>query len=294
MNRARIRRWYREALTIRRFEEGLIDLFRNGWITGTMHLSIGQEIAPVILADHLNERDVVCASHRGHAALLALTQAYQELLRELLGLDGLVTQGKGGSQHLCVPGRYYSNGILGGMVPVAAGIAQGFKHQASGNIAVVFLGDGALGQGVVYETFNLASLLELQLLFLVEDNGVSQSTPITQHLSGSIFARFAAFGIPVQEVRHDEFEHLDDSLAAAVASLRRGRGPHAIIVQTKRLCGHSVNSIDSAPRDLSDDPLLALEKLLCWRDVDDCRQAAAERVKAYFSSVGPHLETGKK
>ena len=140
-----IRDWCSKVRKIRAFELALAALYRQGCFGGTMHLSIGQEIVPVARADHLQGRDVVFASHRGHAPFLAVTNGYEDLLRELLGLEGMATAGRGGSQHLCVPGRFYSNGILGGMAPIAAGFAQGFKHAASHDIATVFLGDGSLG-----------------------------------------------------------------------------------------------------------------------------------------------------
>ena len=159
--------------------------------------------------------------------------------------DG-VCGGVGGSQHLCAPG-FLSNGVLGGTVPNAAGIALAKKLDGADDISVVFIGDGTLGEGVVYETLNLASLWRLPLLVVCEDNGWAQSTPSTTNLSGSIAARFAAFDIPVAEIDTTDVIAIHDLAGREIEATRHG-GPRALVLHTYRLCHHSKND-DNRPED---------------------------------------------
>lgn len=234
--------WYRKALFIRRFEEALVGLYRQGLISGTLHLSLGQEVGAVALGSHLGPRDVVFSNHRSHGALLALTEEAEALLRELVGDEGGLCGGIGGTQHLCIPGRFYSNGILGGMVPVATGYAAAARTDAEGRVVAVFLGDGALGEGVVYEAFNLAALWRLPILFVIEDNGVSQSTPKAQHLAGDVTARLEAFGIATEVVDCADILGLEAAAREAVDALRGASGPRGLVLESVRLGGHSINS----------------------------------------------------
>lgn len=233
---------YRRMRLIREFEESLPRLYREGIISGTGHLCLGQEAGTVAVIAALNEADVVFSNHRGHGHFLALTGDAPGLLRELMGRPDGLCGGKGGSQHLCLPGRFFSNGILGGMVPCATGYAVALQASGAGNLVVVFLGDGALGEGVVYESFNLASLWRLPILFVIEDNGYSQSTPKARHLAGQISLRLEAFGIETQVVASTDLLRLWTSAEESVSRVRIGAGPCCLIFESPRLCGHSVNS----------------------------------------------------
>lgn len=233
---------YRRMFLIRGFEEALPPLYRAGLITGTGHLCLGQEATAVAVGAALGDEDVIFSNHRGHGHFLALTGDAPGLLRELLGLGDGLCGGVGGSQHLCVPGRFYSNGILGGMMACATGYAAAVQSAAPHRAVVGFLGDGALGEGVVYEAFNLASLWRLPILFVVEDNGYSQSTPKSRHLAGQIPARLEAFGIPADSLATTDLRQLWPVVREALAGVRAGAGPRGIVVEAPRLCGHSVNS----------------------------------------------------
>jgi len=160
---ARSLRFYRRMLSIRRFEETLLDLFDRGLLNGTTHCCIGQEANCVAVMEHLREEDHVFSNHRCHGHYLARMWDALGLLAEIMGKEAGICGGLGGSQHICAPG-FKSNGVQGGIVPVAAGIAMAKRLRGIDALSVVFVGDGTLGEGVVYETLNIASLWQLPLL----------------------------------------------------------------------------------------------------------------------------------
>lgn len=239
-------RLFRRMLAIRRFEEALLRLFDQGALTGTTHCCIGQEADAVAVVEHLRPGDHLFSNHRCHGHYLAWTGDAVGLFAEVMGRRSGVCGGVGGSQHLCAEG-FKSNGILGGTVPAAAGIALAQKLRGDRGVSVVFVGDGTLGEGVVYETLNLGSLWRLPLWVVVEDNGWSQSTPVAMNLAGSMRARFEAFGLPVREVETTDVAVLDGVAAEEAETLRRERTPRVLLVHTYRLCHHSKND-DDRPR----------------------------------------------
>ncbi len=186
-------------LGIRLFEEALLDLYRSQGLSGTTHTSVGQEAIAAGTLRHLRPGDGVVSNHRCHGHYLAAGGDAGTLLDEIRGNRGGACRGVGGSQHVHFD-RFFSNGILGGMVPVGGGLALADKIRGTGAAVVAFLGDGALGEGVVYETLNLAALWQLPLLFVLENNLYAQSTPQHLNLSGTIRGRFDAFGIENVEV----------------------------------------------------------------------------------------------
>jgi TPP-dependent pyruvate/acetoin dehydrogenase alpha subunit len=238
---------YRRMRYIRRFEERLLELFDVGLLNGTTHACIGQEADCVAVMEHLQDSDHVFSNHRCHGHYLAKTGDARGLLAEIMGLPEGVCGGIGGSQHLAAPG-FKSNGVQGGIVPAAAGIAMSYQLDESDAISVVFIGDGTLGEGILYESLNLASLWDLPLLVVVEDNGWSQSTPSHANLAGSISGRFEAFGVTVEEVDSTDVLEISQSAARAVSHVREQRRPCALVVHTYRLCHHSKND-DNRPRD---------------------------------------------
>jgi acetoin:2,6-dichlorophenolindophenol oxidoreductase subunit alpha len=239
-------RRYRRMVMIRRFEETLLRLFDEGVLNGTTHCCIGQEADAVGVIEHLTDRDHVFSNHRCHGHYLARTGDAVGLLAEVMGLPEGVCSGIGGSQHLCAPG-FMSNGVLGGTVPNAAGIAMAAQLEHSDAVSVVFVGDGALGEGIIYETLNLASLWSLPLLVVCEDNGWAQSTPKANGLAGSVPARFEAFGIPVRHLDTTDVEEIASAAGEEVADTR-GAGPRALVIETYRLCHHSKND-DNRPEE---------------------------------------------
>jgi acetoin:2,6-dichlorophenolindophenol oxidoreductase subunit alpha len=238
-------RLYRRMRFIRRFEETLLALFEEGVLNGTTHACIGQEADPVAVIEHLRPGDHIFSNHRCHGHFLAWTGDAFGLIAEIMGKPEGVCSGIGGSQHLCAPG-FKSNGVQGGIVPAAAGIAMAEQLSGSDGLSVVFIGDGTLGEGAVYEALNLASLWNLPLLVVVEDNEWSQSTPSAMNLAGSIAERFSAFGLPVEELASTDVEEIDEAARRAVESCRERRGPGVLVIHTYRLCHHSKND-DNRP-----------------------------------------------
>ena len=223
---------------IRTFEESVLALFSQGELFGTTHTCLGQEaIAAGVLAQ-VTRADVVFSNHRCHGHYLALFDDPAGLMAELMGRTTGLCGGVGGSQHLHRE-NFYTNGIQGGIVPCAAGAALAEKFKRTGRIAVVFLGDGTLGEGVVYETLNLASLWQLPILFVVEANGVAQSTPTALQLAGSITARAAAFGLRTAEGDGNDLAAVTALAAAAVTAIRRDSKPFWLVLNTCRLGPHS-------------------------------------------------------
>jgi TPP-dependent pyruvate/acetoin dehydrogenase alpha subunit len=241
---------YERMYFIRRFEESLLDLFSQGKLVGTTHTYIGQEANGVGIIDHLDrERDVVFSNHRCHGHYLAFTDDAFGLLCEVMGKAPGVCGGKGGSQHLC-NGNFYSNGVLGSIVPVATGIALAEKKKGTGAVSTVFLGDGTLGEGVTYESLNMASLWKLPVFFVVENNHYAQSTPVELELAGSISARAAAFGVETDELDTTDVEEIHAAAGRAVARIRETGEPFFLVLDTYRFSPHSKGDDNRDPAEI--------------------------------------------
>ena len=279
--------FYERMYFIRRFEETLLDLFAQGKLVGTTHTYIGQEANAVGVISHLErERDVIFSNHRCHGHYLAFTDDAFGLLCEVMGKAPGVCGGKGGSQHLC-NGNFYSNGVLGSIVPVATGIGLAEKMKCTGAISTVFLGDGTLGEGVTYESLNMASLWKLPMLFVVENNFYAQSTPVELELAGSIPARAAAFGIEVAELDTTDVLDVHEAAANAVSRIRETGEPFFLVLHTYRFSPHSKGDDNRDPAEIEErrerDPLKVGERLddAERRAIEDaCERRLAETVDA--------------
>ena len=238
------------ALLIREVEERFLALFSAGKLSGTTHTCIGQELAAVALADSLDRsRDVVFSNHRCHGHYIAWTDDVAGLVAEVMGKRSGICGGLGGSQHLCGE-RFFSNGIQGGIVPVAAGIAFSQKLSGNGGIVAVCIGDGTLGEGVLYETLNLASKWRLPLLVMLENNGYAQSTSQTETLAGDICARAAAFGLRTYQQDTWKQPQLFETLRQAAQFVRKECAPAFVRVDTYRLAAHSKSDDDRDPEEI--------------------------------------------
>lgn len=272
-------RLYSTMYLVRRFEETLLDLFARGEISGTTHTCIGQEADAVGVISHLDPaRDVVVSNHRCHGHYLALTDDVDGLLREILGREGGVCGGKGGSQHLCAA-NFYSNGVLGSTVPLATGIALAQREKGEGGISTVFIGDGTLGQGVVYESLNYASLWKLPLLVVVEHNGYAQSTPSHLQIAGDVEARAAAFGIATERLASTDVREIGAAAERAVGHVRSSGTPFFLVIDTYRFAPHSKGDDFRAPEEIAErrlrDPLTVLGADL---DASELERAVEERL----------------
>jgi TPP-dependent pyruvate/acetoin dehydrogenase alpha subunit len=232
-------RQYEQMYTIRRFEETLLDLFSQGKLTGTTHTYIGQEADAVGVIAHLEpERDVVFSNHRCHGHYIAFTGDLFGLLSEVMGRSTGTCGGKGGSQHLC-KGNFYSNGVQGSIVPVSTGIALAEKSKGTGAVTTVFIGDGTLGQGALYESLNMASLWSLPLLVVVENNDYAQTTPKHLAVAGDIVSRAKPFGIETAELDTTDVEEVHAAAGRAVDYVRSTGKPFFLVLHTYRFSPHS-------------------------------------------------------
>lgn len=228
----------RTALTIRLTEQRLLRLFSEGKLFGTVHTCIGQEFVGVSVSRALGPHDTIFSNHRCHGHFLSYRRNLVGLIGEIMGKSVGVCGGRGGSQHVQQDG-FYSNGIQGGIVPVTAGLAFAHKRRGKGGIGVVYVGDGTLGQGALYETMNIASKWDLPVLFVNENNLYAQSTSQTQTLAGDINARAEAFGIATAHSNTWDWPALLVEMAASVDRIRSTGRPLFHRVDTYRLMAHS-------------------------------------------------------
>jgi TPP-dependent pyruvate/acetoin dehydrogenase alpha subunit len=229
---------YRSLYRIRRFEETVLENFSKGVFFGTTHVYSGQEADAVGVLFHLQPGDVVFSNHRCHGHFLAYGGELRALFAELMGKATGVCGGRGGSQHLQWR-NFYSNGIQGGIVPVATGMALAEKFKLNRAIIVAFLGDGTLGEGVIYESLNMASLWSLPILYVVENNHIAQTTPIELALAGSIASRFDAFGIPSRELDTSDVMEILPVAGQLFQEVRTQTAPRALVLNTCRFGPHS-------------------------------------------------------
>lgn len=228
---------YSRMFRIRRFEETVLASFSRGIFFGTTHTYLGQEAIAIGVLGHCQEVDVVMSNHRCHGHFLAYGGSMRALAAEMMGKSSGVCKGRGGSQHLKWK-NFYSSGILGGTLPLAVGMAFAQRERKQGMV-FAFLGDGALGQGVVYESLNMASLWNLPILFVVENNRYAQSTPIRLNLAGDISARFEAFGIHTRTVAGSDVEQIRTAAGELQTQVRETSRPAALICSTYRFGPHS-------------------------------------------------------
>lgn len=224
-------------LLIRHFEEALLRLFADGEISGTTHTCLGQELTPVALTPLLAPA-FVFSNHRGHGHYLAQFRDPAGLLAELTAREGALCAGHGGSQHLYRDG-FCSTGVQGENVPAALGVALHMRRTGSSELAVAYIGDGTLGEGVVYETLNMAQLWRAPLVVVVENNGIAQTTATADAMAGSVAGRAAAFGMRYVSLGGTSIDELRARAAGPIGQVRAGDGPLLIEVHTNRLGPHS-------------------------------------------------------
>jgi len=237
---------YEKIYLIRYFEETILKLFSKGKLNGTTHAYIGQEANAVAIMSAITNNDIIFSNHRCHGHFLSYTNNPRGLMAEMMGLENGVCGGKGGSQHIHY-GNFYSNGIQGGIIANAVGAALAEKINKSGNITIVFLGDGTLGQGIVYESLNIASLWEIPILFILENNYYAQSTPSRLQIAGEISKRAEAFSIKTIESTSNDVKDIYPIIKKSVNYVKEKQIPYFLLLNTFRLCHHSKND-DNRPR----------------------------------------------
>jgi TPP-dependent pyruvate/acetoin dehydrogenase alpha subunit len=229
---------YRTMFTIRRFEETVLAEFKRGVFSGTTHTSLGQEANAAGVLSALSTEDAIFSNHRCHGHFIAYGGDLRALFAELMGRATGVCGGRGGSQHLHWR-NFYASGIQGGGSAMAVGQALAFKRNGGQHIVTLFIGDGTFGEGLLYESLNMAALWQVPLLIVVEDNHIAQTTPTERVLAGSMVGRFAAFGIPCTELDSSDVLEIQSAATGVLAQVRAEAAPRALILHTCRFGPHS-------------------------------------------------------
>lgn len=236
--------FYRDMLLIRRFEEKAGQLYGMGLIGGFCHLYIGQEAVVVGLEAAAKEGDQRITTYRDHGHMLACGMDPKGVMAELTGREGGYSKGKGGSMHMFSKEKefYGGHGIVGANVPLGAGLAFANKYRENDYVCFTYFGDGAANQGQVYETFNMAALWDLPVVFVIENNKYAMGTSQTRSTSSKdIHTRGEAFGIPGETVDGMDVLAVRDAGKKAVEHARSGKGPYILEVMTYRYRGHSMS-----------------------------------------------------
>ncbi|MBI1185924.1 MAG: pyruvate dehydrogenase (acetyl-transferring) E1 component subunit alpha [Alphaproteobacteria bacterium] len=237
-------RYYRDMLLIRRFEERAGQLYGMGLIGGFCHLYIGQEAVVVGMQSVVEEGDQVITGYRDHGHMLACGMDPKEIMAELTGRAGGSSKGKGGSMHMFsrAAGFYGGHGIVGAQVSLGAGLAFANRYRDNGRVSLTYFGDGAANQGQVYESFNMASLWKLPVVFIVENNQYAMGTSVQRSSSEThLFKRGVSFNIPGEEVDGMDVLAVREAGRKAVQRARSGKGPTLLEMKTYRYRGHSMS-----------------------------------------------------
>ena len=239
---------YKLMTRIRRFEEQANELYRSAKMPGLAHLYIGEEAVAVGVCSALREDDWITSTHRGHGHCLAKGAKLRPMFAELLGKEAGYCRGKGGSMHIAdhVHGNLGANAIVGGSTGIATGAAFSAKRRGTDQVAVCFIGEGALGQGIVYEVLNLASLWALPVIYVCENNLYNEYTHYGETTAGDILARPRAFGVEAREVDGQDVRAVYAQTSELVERARAGGGPSFLVAHTYRYHGHHVGDVDRA------------------------------------------------
>ena len=239
-------RMYRQMVSIREFEEHANDLYLRALMPGLTHLYEGEEAVAVGICEALQPDDYITSTHRGHGHCLAKGAAPNLMFAELLGKEAGYCRGKGGSMHIADPatGNLGANAIVGGSAGIATGAAFAAQRLGTGRICVCFFGEGALGQGVLYEVMNMAALWKLPVVYVCENNMYNEYTHYSETTAGEVLARPAAFGIPGESVDGQDVRAVNAAAARFVNRARAGEGPGFLLCNTYRYRGHHVGDIN--------------------------------------------------
>jgi TPP-dependent pyruvate/acetoin dehydrogenase alpha subunit len=269
-----IKKYYYKCLLIRKTEEYIEKLFSEGKLHGTTHCCIGQEYIPTFVLDTITDNDVVTSTHRSHGHFLSMFPEPKLLIDELLGKQESINGGKCGSQHLHYK-NFYTNGITGGMIPVGTGIAFSKKLNNDNGIVVSFLGDGAMNEGYVMESFNFAAVNQIPILYVLEHNKYAMSTR-TNNCINEFADRIRGFNIGVVKIyQYMNINTITDEIKYAINYIKKDKRPFMLIFDTYRFCGHSKSDkceyIVQEEKDeyIENDVLIKLSSLLEKSDIDD-------------------------
>lgn len=248
-SRISVERWvrmYRRMFAIRTFEEHVNDLYTRALMPGLAHLYIGQEAVAVGVCEALRQDDYITSTHRGHGHCLAKGASPDRMFAELLGKEAGYCRGKGGSMHIADPatGNLGANAIVAGSAGIATGAAFTARQLHTDQVSVCFFGEGALGQGVLYEVMNLAQLWKLPVIYVCENNFYNEYTHFSETTAGDIPARATAFGIRAESVDGQDVLAVYQAASQLVERARQGNGPAFLLCNTYRYRGHHVGDIN--------------------------------------------------
>ncbi|HEX8992315.1 MAG TPA: thiamine pyrophosphate-dependent dehydrogenase E1 component subunit alpha [Anaerolineales bacterium] len=289
---------YQQMAKIRVFEEKVNELYMKAIMPGLAHLYSGQEAVAVGVCEALRADDYITSTHRGHGHCLAKGASIDRMFAELLGKEAGYCKGKGGSMHIADPdtGNLGANAIVAGSAGIATGAALSARMRGSDQVVVCFFGEGALGQGMLYEVMNMASLWKLPVLYVCENNLYNEYTHYSETLAGKITARAEAFDIHVESVDGQDVQKVYEVTQRLVERARRGEGPAFLECKTYRYYGHHVGDISRGyyrPKEEEQewrsqrDPLLLLARKLLAQELTD--QKVLDEIEA---EVRTEVEAG--
>jgi len=244
LSAAELQKLYRDMLLIRRFEEKAGQMYGMGLIGGFCHLYIGEEAVVVGVMAAVEDGDSIITSYRDHGHMLASGMDPKGVMAELTGRIGGYSKGKGGSMHMFSLAKHFygGHGIVGAQVPIGTGLGFAHKYKSDGKVAVTFLGDGAMNQGQVAESFNMAELWKLPVLYVIENNKYGMGTSVARSSSSAdLYTRGEGFGIPGHQVDGMSVVAVKAAAEEALAHIRSGKGPYLLEMLTYRYRGHSMS-----------------------------------------------------
>ena len=288
---------YRQMAKIRAFEEQVNELYKGAKMPGLAHLYVGEEGVAVGVCEALRRDDFITSTHRGHGHCLAKGATVDRMFAELLGKEAGYCRGKGGSMHIADQdsGNLGANAIVGGSAGIATGAALSAKMRGTDQVAVCFFGDGALGQGLLYETMNMAALWALPVIYVCENNLYGEYTPGSETIAGEILARPRALGIHAETVDGQDVQAVFATMRRLVERARRGEGPAFLECKTYRYYGHHVGDVNREYRTREEekdwatkrDPLLTLSARLTAQKLVD-----GDTFERILSDVKTEIEKG--
>jgi len=290
-------RMHRRMCMIRLFEVQVNELYTRALMPGLAHLYVGEEAVAVGICETLHANDYITSTHRGHGHCLAKGASPDRMFAELLGKEAGYCRGKGGSMHIADPatGNLGANAIVGGSAGIATGAAFSSKYQGTDQVAVCFFGEGALGQGVLYEVMNLASLWKLPVIYACENNLYNEYTHYSETTAGEILDRGRAFGLLSEAVDGQDVRAVYAATKKLVDRARKGEGPSFLVCNTYRYTGHHVGDIsreyyrskeEEQKWKTERDPILILENWLLSQKIAD-----AASLKSVQTEIREEMKT---
>ncbi len=294
MERETLLEMYRRMLTIRFFEETVFEVYRKGWMPGLAHLSDGQEATAVGVGMALRPTDTITSTHRGHGHIIAKGGRVEPMMAEVMGKVTGYCRGKGGEMHIADVslGILGANGIVGGGLGIAAGSAFTAKREGKGRVSVAFFGDGAVNQGIWYETANMAVLWKLPLIYVCENNQYTEFTNYKKLVAGKgLTARAEAMGMRGVEVDGNDVLAVYEAAKELVDAARRGQGPATLVCQTIRYGGPHVGEPGTAYRTKAEmDGWRSRDAIICFeKRLVDQQVLTPQQVESMRDEIDKHV-----